>query len=153
MSEGSTYVISQAVKKTGLRSHTIRYWEDELKLPIARDSMGHRYYTDKDVKLFLRIKELKSKGFQLKAIALMLPDLGEIDELNTQDMTQLKDEMNSKVIQLRESKYKDNFQSEGGEILDKQETNPVVANEEDNEVVIEKIPSEKLERFQQILLL
>ncbi|MDO5291231.1 MAG: helix-turn-helix domain-containing protein [bacterium] len=151
MSEGSTYVISQVVQKTGLKSHTIRYWEEELKLDIPRNNMGHRYYTDKDIKLFLRIKDLKSKGFQLKAIALMLPDLGEIDELDMQDMMQLKDEMNSKVIQLRESRYKDSFQNEGGEILDKQETDPVVTNEEDNEIVVEKSASEKLERFQQVM--
>lgn len=151
MSEGSTYVISEVVKKTGLKSHTIRYWEDELKLTIARNNMGHRYYTDKDIKLFLRINELKNKGFQLKAIALMLPELKEVDELNIQDMSQLKDEMNSKVIQLRESRYKGNFDSEGGEILGKQETNPIVANEENTEVIIEKHSSKKLEQFQQIM--
>ncbi len=151
MSEGSTYVISEVVEKTGLKSHTIRYWEEQLNLAIARNKMGHRYYTDKDIKLFLRINELKNKGFQLKAIAMMLPEGEEMDKLDVQEMTQLKDEMNSKVIQLRESKYKGNFEVEGGEILEKQETNPVVANEEENRVVVERTSSQKLEQFQQIM--
>lgn len=151
MSEGSTYVISQAVKKTGLRSHTIRYWEEELELPISRDSMGRRYYTNKDIQLFLRIKELKSKGFQLKAIALMLPDLEKVYELDSQSMSQLRDEMNSKVIQLSESKYKDNYGNEGGEILKRQEISPTTEGKEKQEVVVESKTSNKMQEFQQIM--
>ena len=32
--------------------------------------MGHRYYTDENIKEFLKIKELKEKGYQLKAIRM-----------------------------------------------------------------------------------
>ncbi|MDO5521679.1 MAG: helix-turn-helix domain-containing protein, partial [bacterium] len=74
------YTISEVVHKTGLKSHTIRYWEEELKLDIHRNNMGHRYYTDKDIALFLKIKDLKAKGFQLKAIKPMLIRNDEEDE-------------------------------------------------------------------------
>lgn len=92
------YVISEVVKLTNIKSHTIRYWEDELELIIDRDAMGHRIYTDEDVELFLTIKELKDKGFQLKAIKMLLPTMNEILTLDAKSMLHLRDEMNQKVL-------------------------------------------------------
>ncbi|BBF44506.1 hypothetical protein lbkm_3219 [Lachnospiraceae bacterium KM106-2] len=92
------YVISEVVKLTKIKSHTIRYWEDELELIIDRDAMGHRIYTDEDVELFLTIKELKDKGFQLKAIKMLLPTMNEILTLDAKSMLNLRDEMNQKVL-------------------------------------------------------
>ena len=34
--------------------------------------MGHRYYTDENIKEILRIKDLREKGYQLKAIRMYL---------------------------------------------------------------------------------
>jgi DNA-binding transcriptional MerR regulator len=53
--------------------HVLRYWEDELKLPIKRNEMGHRYYTGQDIKQLQEIKSLKEQGLQLKAIRTILP--------------------------------------------------------------------------------
>jgi len=50
----------------------LRYWEEELQLPIKRNNMGHRYYTGEDVKRFREIKALKEEGLQLKAIRSIL---------------------------------------------------------------------------------
>lgn len=46
----------------------MRYWEVELGLDIPRNELGHRYYTEEHIALFARIKEMKDKGYQLKAI-------------------------------------------------------------------------------------
>ena len=62
------YLISEAAKLVQVESHVLRYWEEELELPIGRNEMGHRYYTEKDIQRFLDIKELKKKGLQLRAI-------------------------------------------------------------------------------------
>ena len=62
------YLISDAAKKVDVESHVLRYWEDELEMQIPRNEMGHRYYTDYQIRLFRQIKELKEKGYQLKAI-------------------------------------------------------------------------------------
>lgn len=62
------YIISEISQITGLEPHVLRYWEDELELNIPRNSLGHRYYTDEHVQLFSRIREMKEKGYQLKAI-------------------------------------------------------------------------------------
>ncbi|MBS6195883.1 MAG: MerR family transcriptional regulator [Clostridiales bacterium] len=66
------YMISEAAKITQVESHVLRYWEEELKLPIGRNEMGHRYYTEKDIQTFRNIKELKKKGMQLRAIREMV---------------------------------------------------------------------------------
>ena len=67
-------LISDAAKEVKVESHVLRYWEDELKLPIKRNELGHRYYTDEDVKRFKQIKIMKEQGLQLKAIKMILKD-------------------------------------------------------------------------------
>lgn len=62
------YLIKEASAKIGVEAHVLRYWEEELKMDIHRNEMGHRYYTKKDVEIFSKVKELKEKGLQLKAI-------------------------------------------------------------------------------------
>lgn len=64
--------ISEMTKKVGVETHVLRYWEEELDLPIKRNTLGHRYYTEEDVERFLQIKELKDKGIQLKGIKSIL---------------------------------------------------------------------------------
>lgn len=66
------YLISDAAKQVQVESHVLRYWEDELKLPIKRNEMGHRYYTEEDIARFKEIRNLKEQGLQLKAIRSML---------------------------------------------------------------------------------
>lgn len=74
MNEEKIYLISDASKKVQVESHVLRYWEEELKLPIKRNEMGHRYYTEEDIHEFLAIKHLKEQGLQLKAIRMILND-------------------------------------------------------------------------------
>ena len=56
------FMISEAAKKVQVESHVLRYWEDELHIPIGRTEMGHRYYTQDDIQLFCCIKKLKNEG-------------------------------------------------------------------------------------------
>ncbi|MGI6010747.1 MAG: helix-turn-helix domain-containing protein [Ruminococcus sp.] len=67
------FLISEAAKTVDVETHVLRYWEEELDLPIARNEMGHRCYTRQDIQIFLSIKELKKKGFQLKTIKELIP--------------------------------------------------------------------------------
>ena len=62
------YSVSEAVGILELQSHVLRYWEEEMKLPIKRNELGHRYYSRWDIQVFLSIKELKKKGYSLKEI-------------------------------------------------------------------------------------
>lgn len=67
-----TLLISEAAKQVQVETHVLRYWEEELQLPIKRNEMGHRYYTMEDVNQFREIKLLKEQGLQLKAIRSIL---------------------------------------------------------------------------------
>lgn len=76
------YLISDASKQVDVESHVLRYWEDELDLEIPRNDMGHRYYTEYHIRLFRQIKELKEKGYQLKAIKNVLNKMaGAMEEI------------------------------------------------------------------------
>ena len=67
-------LISDAAKEVEVESHVLRYWEEELNLPIRRNEQGHRFYTREDVDRFKQIKKLKEGGLQLKAIRMILKD-------------------------------------------------------------------------------
>lgn len=82
-----TLFISDAAKKVHVEAHVLRYWEEELELPIKRNELGHRYYTEEDVKRFQEIRELKERGLQLKAIRLILKN-GKLDRLSDGENTQ-----------------------------------------------------------------
>lgn len=73
-------LISDAAKEVKVESHVLRYWEEELHLPIKRNELGHRYYTSEDVERFKQIKNMKERGLQLKAIKMILKD-GKLDVL------------------------------------------------------------------------
>lgn len=73
-------LISDAAKEVKVESHVLRYWEEELHLPIKRNELGHRYYTTEDVERFKQIKSMKERGLQLKAIKMILKD-GKLDVL------------------------------------------------------------------------
>jgi len=78
---GNYLLISDAAKEVKVESHVLRYWEEELHLPIKRNELGHRYYTEEDVERFKQIKSMKERGLQLKAIKMILKD-GKLDVLS-----------------------------------------------------------------------
>ncbi len=70
------YFISEAAKEVKVENHVLRYWEEELNLPVKRNEQGHRYYTKEDIERFIYIKQLKEEGLQLKAIRTILEKQG-----------------------------------------------------------------------------
>ena len=66
------YTISDAAQMMDVESHALRYWEEELDLSVPRNEQGHRYYTKENIEQFQKIKDLKEKGYQLKAIKMLL---------------------------------------------------------------------------------
>lgn len=69
------YLINEAAKEVHVESHVLRYWEEELNLPIRRNEQGHRIYTQEDIDRFIRIKNLKDQGLQLKAVKTLLEQI------------------------------------------------------------------------------
>lgn len=81
-----------------VETHVLRYWEEELQLPIKRNEMGHRYYTEQDISRLREIKVLKEQGLQLKAIRTVL-----VKEEEEAKQTEGKDAMESRKNVVREA--------------------------------------------------
>ncbi len=92
------YMISDASKMLEVENHVLRYWEEELELPIPRNELGHRYYRDSEIKLLRSIKDLKEQGFQLKAIKKLLPDLGRLEGMDPKVLYQIREDLNNEVM-------------------------------------------------------
>ena len=45
-----------------MEAHVLRYWEEELGLPIMRNDQGYRCYTNAQLLMFQRIKILRDAG-------------------------------------------------------------------------------------------
>lgn len=73
--EEQRYLISDAARIVEVEAHVLRYWEEELELSIGRTELGHRYYTRENIETFQKVKDLKEKGLQLKAIKTILRGL------------------------------------------------------------------------------
>ena len=97
------YLISDASKKVDVEAHVLRYWEDELGLEIPRNEMGHRYYTDLHIRLFKQVKNLKEKGYQLKAIKHALDEVLKKDSWDAQLTDEiLERDMNAALQEFKE---------------------------------------------------
>lgn len=66
------YTITEAADILNIRTHTLRYWEEELELEIPRNEMGHRVYYEDQIEMFEEIRTLKEQGYQLTAIRMQL---------------------------------------------------------------------------------
>lgn len=74
------YIISDVSKLIEVEPHVLRYWEEELSLNIERNQLGHRYYSQSDIEMLKKIKELKEQGLQLKAIKVILNSENRVTE-------------------------------------------------------------------------
>lgn len=93
------YMISDASKLIEVESHVLRYWENELDINIPRNEMGHRYYTETLIQLLCKIKILKERGFQLKAIKMVVPVLLENPDADIDTLEIMKDEVSGIALQ------------------------------------------------------
>ena len=134
--EKTSYSISEAGKLVGVESHVLRYWEDELQLDIPRNGKSHRYYTELHIRLFQKIKELKEKGYQLKAIEQVLKKMIDGDEDINPDQVLEQNAVNI----LKEGSAGEEMEGETNlKTIPKQETTAIAINQE------------KMEQFQQIM--
>lgn len=139
MMEDARILISEAKKRINVETHVLRYWEEELELPILRNELGHRYYRESDIELFKAIKHLKEQGFQLKAVKMMLPNLGKLDSLSSQNITNFKDGMNAKENEM----YSDES------MLENESGTSLIPGDEGHEMKM--VSEDKMEKFKEIM--
>lgn len=134
--------IKEAAKELHVEAHVLRYWEDELKLEIKRNSMGHRYYDERDIRMFQEVQELKTKGFALKDIRMGIEKQKKAvqGELRTENADRQEPtgspEQEGKREQVRESERQISEQGQKSEPLpqaDESEQEPVSRREKNAE--------------------
>ena len=74
--KGETYfTIKHLSSFSGVKPHTIRIWEQRFPfLRPQRTDASRRFYTPRQVTLFLQVCLLKQNGYRLNHIASMKPD-------------------------------------------------------------------------------
>ena len=141
-------MIKDAAKMLGVESHVLRYWEEELGLVIKRNSMGHRFYDERDIKLFTDVKELKKRGLTLKDIKSGIDNKKKLEM-----MKKIKEENNPKVEQAEEKEIihiEEDIVSDDSKIVDfkiaqmQATMNKIVANalRENKEIITTSIKAE-----------
>lgn len=98
------YSISDAARQVNVEAHVLRYWEEELGFTIPRNSQGHRYYRETEIRMLQKIKDLKEQGFQLRAIKLLMPDMERTEHMSSQELYRLREELNQRVQMDEEKK-------------------------------------------------
>ncbi len=108
-------LVTEASKKVGVEPHVLRYWEEELELVIPRNDLGHRYYTEYHIRLLRQIKELKERGYQLKAVKNVLNKMAGVmeDIVITEDDMEEDMKASRKRNQRREGQNRNNRGSNG----------------------------------------
>lgn len=69
--------ISEVTHVTGIPARLLRYYEDQGLLHPARNSAGYRDYSEQDVELARRIRQLLNAGLSTATIRTVLPCLTE----------------------------------------------------------------------------
>ena len=66
-SKSGFYTIGDVSEKTGVKSYILRYWEKEFPfLQPVKNKAGHRLYTERDVFIVYKIKNLLyKKGYSI----------------------------------------------------------------------------------------
>ena len=100
------YMISDAAGLVNVEAHVLRYWEEELELDIPRNELGHRYYTKENIEQFLKIKEWKEKGYQLKAIKMLVHEKSTEPEaeMETRELLSAAEPLHTEVVDVHSGK-------------------------------------------------
>ncbi len=95
MLEYKRYKIGQAAKEIGVKTHTLRFWEDEFDeiVPIRTDT-GQRLYTEENLVLLREIKHLLyDEGLTID---------GAKKRMNAQDHSGILREVRDELLQIKE---------------------------------------------------
>ena len=96
------YSISEVSKLTSLEQYILRYWESEFdQLKPSKNRAGNRIYTNKDIQLILKIKELlRDKKYTIEGAKQIIED-----SLNNEDSS-LSKSLNTPIKPERIEKLK-----------------------------------------------
>lgn len=140
--------ITELGELLGVHFNTIRQWEKQFDIivPRSKDTQRSRYYTEKEILIFTKIRNLRQENMSIENIKRYLNrdvDLIEQEENAIQALpfseisaADIKDLIANIIIE-RENQLKDDFKKELKEELEKQEDR-----------IIEKVTKKQLEQIQ-----
>lgn len=87
------YSISEVSKLTDLEQYILRYWETEFdQLKPQKNRAGNRIYTNKDIKLILKIKNLlREEKYTIEGAKKIISDPS-LENLEQKDMQENKND-------------------------------------------------------------
>ncbi|MBP1754321.1 MAG: hypothetical protein H6Q59_719 [Firmicutes bacterium] len=118
------YMISEASKRVDVEAHVLRYWQKQLGLPISRNEMEQRYYKEADIELFRKVKILKDRGFQLKAVKMLISNLDKPELLDTDAELLLGEKTEGKEQHMQQEMKQEDMES-GTSIIAENEQNQI----------------------------
>lgn len=74
------YSIQEVSERLDISYRQLHYWEEKLELQITRDNSGNRQYSENDIELLERVKELKIRGMSMDGIKALLREKGILPE-------------------------------------------------------------------------
>ena len=88
-----TYRIGEAAELLGLKTHVLRYWESEFsQLVPRRTDEGQRFYTESDLELLRRIRQLlHEQGMTIVGARRVLEGSAVLDESVPEGVTAVPD--------------------------------------------------------------
>lgn len=88
-----TYRIGEAAELLGLKTHVLRYWESEFsQLVPRRTDKGQRFYTESDLALLRRIRQLlHEQGMTIVGARRVLEGSAVLDESVPEGVTAVPD--------------------------------------------------------------
>ena len=88
-----TYRIGEAAELLGLKTHVLRYWESEFsQLVPRRTDKGQRFYTESDLALLRRIRQLlHEQGMAIVGARRVLEGSAVLDESVPEGVTAVPD--------------------------------------------------------------
>ncbi len=133
------YMISEASKRVDVEAHVLRYWQKQLGLPISRNEMEQRYYKEEDIELFQKVKVLKERGFQLKAIKMLISNLDKPEMLDTDAELWLGEKQDGKEQLMQQEEKLQELES----------GTSIIAENDQNQITEE--PNSKMNQFKAVL--
>lgn len=140
--------IKELSELLGVHFSTIRQWEKQFDIvvPRSKDSQRSRYYTEKEINIFTKIRDLRKESMSIDNISRYLNiSLESIEqeenaiealpfsEISAADIKELM----ANIILERDQKLRDEFKREMKEELEKQEVR-----------IIEQVAQKHLEQIQ-----
>jgi len=78
------YTISELSLRLGIKSPTLRKYENDYELYIPRDELGHRFYSQENLEIFQQILTMKAEGANIHAIKKSLRSIQSLPIANEQ---------------------------------------------------------------------